>query len=205
MLCVYLHWEVPCQIDIRFVLVHPDFCHSKSIASSVKGDVTVVGLFCSGNVGHSGTGQNFHAAPTKPNLGFENIHTPIKLQFWNNFKRKKAQIHFKWRFCGLSVGRLSYECSTLVEGCGWHTNPDSQLYIFASIHVHPSIQKAQLPKVFAVYHKRAAYHCGRPKKYRFYIHFRDHIFNDVFSLIYWLINEKNDEGQYWWIIINNWK
>lgn len=92
-LIVYLHREVPCQIHIRFVLVHPDFCHSKSIASGVKGDVTVVGLFCSSNMCHSGTGQNFHAAPTQPNLGFDNIHTPIKLQ--HNFKRKKAKIHFK--------------------------------------------------------------------------------------------------------------
>lgn len=89
-LTVYLHREVPCQIHIRFVLVHPDFRHSKSIASSVKGDVTVVGFFCSSNMCHSGTGQNFHAAPTQPNLGFENIHIPIKLQFWLNSKRKNT-------------------------------------------------------------------------------------------------------------------
>lgn len=88
----YLHWEVPCQIDIRFVLVHPNLCHPKCIASSVKGDVTVVGLFRSSNMGHSGTRQNLHASPTQPNLGFENAHTPIKLQFWYNVRRKKVKI-----------------------------------------------------------------------------------------------------------------
>lgn len=87
----YIHWQVPCQIDIWFVLVHPDFCHPKCIAPSVKGNITVVGLFCSCNMGHSGTRQNFHASPTQPNLGFKNTHTPIKLQFWHNFRRKKLK------------------------------------------------------------------------------------------------------------------
>lgn len=71
---IYLHWEIPCQIDVGFILVHPDFGHTKGVSSSVEGDVTVVRLFCSSNMGHSGTGQNFHAASTQPNLAFQKTH-----------------------------------------------------------------------------------------------------------------------------------
>lgn len=64
----HLHRDVPGQVDVGLVLVHPDLGHAQSVPPGVVSYVAVVRLLHPGDVSHPGTGQHLHAAPTEPHL-----------------------------------------------------------------------------------------------------------------------------------------
>lgn len=64
----HLHGDVPGQVDVGLVLVHPDLGHAQSVAPRVEGYVAVVGLLHPRNVSHPGAGQHLHAAAAQPHL-----------------------------------------------------------------------------------------------------------------------------------------
>lgn len=66
--CAHLHGDVPGQVDVGLVLVHPDLGHTQSVAPRVEGYVAVVGLLHPRNVSHPRAGQHLHAAAAQPHL-----------------------------------------------------------------------------------------------------------------------------------------
>lgn len=65
---LYLQGQVPGDVDVPLVVVHPDLGHAQRVALGVEADVVVVGLLLALDVGHPGAGQHLHAAPTQPHL-----------------------------------------------------------------------------------------------------------------------------------------
>lgn len=64
----HLHGDVPGQVDIGLVLIHPDLCHTQGITPCVESYVTVVRFLHSCNMSHSGARQHLHTASTQPHL-----------------------------------------------------------------------------------------------------------------------------------------
>lgn len=64
----HLHGDVPGQVDVGFVLVHPDLGHPQSVAPRVEGYVVVVRFLRPCYVSHPGAGQHLHAAAAHPHL-----------------------------------------------------------------------------------------------------------------------------------------
>ena len=64
----YLQRQVPRDVDVPFVVIHPHLGHPQSIALGVKTNVVVVGLLLALDVSHPGAGQDLHAAATQPHL-----------------------------------------------------------------------------------------------------------------------------------------
>lgn len=64
----HIHGDVPGHVDVGLVFVHPHLGSPQSVALGVVIYVVVVGLLGALNVGHSGTGQDLHTAPTLPHL-----------------------------------------------------------------------------------------------------------------------------------------
>lgn len=64
----HLHGDVPGQVDVGPVLIHPDLSHAESVTARMESYVAVVGLLDPRDVSHPGTGQHLHAASTEPHL-----------------------------------------------------------------------------------------------------------------------------------------
>ena len=64
----YLQRQVPRDVDVRFVVVHPHLGHPQGVALGVETDVVVVGLLLALDVSHPGAGQDLHAAAAQPHL-----------------------------------------------------------------------------------------------------------------------------------------
>lgn len=64
----HLHGDVPGQVDIGLVFIHPDLSHAESVAARMVSYVAVVGLLDPRDVSHPGAGQHLHAASTEPHL-----------------------------------------------------------------------------------------------------------------------------------------
>lgn len=64
----HLQWQVPCNVYMGLVVVHPHLSHPQCIPLGVKANVIVVRLFLALNVGHSRARENLHAATTQPYL-----------------------------------------------------------------------------------------------------------------------------------------
>lgn len=74
----YLQRQVPRNVDVPFVVVHPHLSHPQSVALGVKANVVVVGLLLALDVSHPGAGQDLHAATTQPHL--QHDHTTPSAQ-----------------------------------------------------------------------------------------------------------------------------
>lgn len=64
----HLKWQVPSQVDVVFVLVHPDFCYPQGISLHGHAQVRHVGLVVPLNVGDLGARNHFNTASTCPHL-----------------------------------------------------------------------------------------------------------------------------------------
>lgn len=64
----HLHGDVPGQVDVGLVLVHPDLGHPQGVAPRVESDVIVVRFLRPCYVSHPGAGQHLHAAAAHPHL-----------------------------------------------------------------------------------------------------------------------------------------
>lgn len=64
----HLKWQVPSQVDVVFVLVHPDFCYPQGISLHDHAQVRHVGLVVPLNVGDLGARNHFNTASTCPHL-----------------------------------------------------------------------------------------------------------------------------------------
>lgn len=56
------------------------------------------------------------------------------------------------------------------EGTGRHTNPDAQLDVLASVHVHARVQETELAEVVPIGHEGAAYHGRSPTMRRLHLY-----------------------------------
>lgn len=76
----HLKWQVPSQVDVVFVLVHPDFCYPQGISLHGHAQVRHVGLVVPLNVGDLGARNYFNTASTCPHLyegGKKRLYTII--------------------------------------------------------------------------------------------------------------------------------
>jgi len=64
----YLKWQVPEQVDIVFVFIHPDFCYPHGVSPHGYRQIRHVGLVGPLNVGDPGAWNNFNTASTCPHL-----------------------------------------------------------------------------------------------------------------------------------------
>ena len=64
----YLKWQVPGQIDIVFVLVHPHLCYPQGVPLHCGAEVWHIGLVGPLNVGNLGARNNLYTPSTRPYL-----------------------------------------------------------------------------------------------------------------------------------------
>lgn len=64
----YLKWQVPSQVDIMFVFIHPDFCDPQGVSLHGRAQVGQVGLVVPLDVGDLGAWNYFNTASTCPHL-----------------------------------------------------------------------------------------------------------------------------------------
>lgn len=64
----HLHGDVPGQVDIGLVLIHPHLGHTQGVTPRVESDVTVIRFLHPGNVSNPGARQHLHTASTQPHL-----------------------------------------------------------------------------------------------------------------------------------------
>lgn len=70
----HLKWQVPGQVDVVLVFIHPDLCNSEGISLHSRTQVKQVGLVIPLNVSNLGTWNYFNTASTCPYLHEKNTH-----------------------------------------------------------------------------------------------------------------------------------
>lgn len=70
----YLQGQVPRDVHVGLVVVHPDLGHPQSVPLGVKADVAVVRFLLPLDVGHPGARQDLHAAAAEPHLEAQGFH-----------------------------------------------------------------------------------------------------------------------------------
>lgn len=52
----YCHGDVPCHVNVRLEVIHPDLSSPQGVALCIVIDVVVVGFLCAFDVRHTRTG-----------------------------------------------------------------------------------------------------------------------------------------------------
>ena len=71
---LYLEGQIPGQIDVVFVLIHPNLCYPQCIPFHCDAEVWQVWLMVPLNVRNPGAWHNLNTSPTCPNLPRMNGH-----------------------------------------------------------------------------------------------------------------------------------
>lgn len=80
--CVqYLQWDVPGNVDIMFVVIHPDLSHSQSIPLHCNAQVWEIGFMGPLDVGYFRTRYDLDTSTTKPHLDTPNTKREEKEEF----------------------------------------------------------------------------------------------------------------------------